>query len=81
MSAPASAQSYKGANPLELNAIVDGFVGIPNVEVAEGPEFPISGDETTKVAQGLGLQQIINAANEARHKAGKAQREKAHHTP
>lgn len=72
MSAPASAQSYKGASPVGLNNIVN---------IRDGVEFPISGDETTKVAQGLGLQQIINAANEARYKAGKAQREKAHNTP
>lgn len=85
MSGPSSAQSLLGADPIELNAMVAAKPGIV--------EFPISGDATTLAAPFYAsitranaaapktLDEVIAATHAARAEAGRAQREKASHTP
>ncbi len=89
MSAPASAQSLKGIDPLDLNAIVNGWDDIDIDEVVDGPEFPVSGDATTLAAPFYAsidranragkttLGRIIADTHRAKDEAGRLVREKA----
>lgn len=88
---PGSAQSLTGVDATELNSIVEAWDGIASVEVVNGPEFPVSGDETTKAkpfyasierSQRAGrtvLQDIIAETHAAKEKAGREQHAKTSH--
>lgn len=70
---PASAQSYEGAACADLQGLA-----------AKHPETfgcPISGDHTAIAKARQQLMRIIAATHLARDEAGRAQREKANHTP
>ena len=84
MRAASSAQSLLGAPAPELNALAS----MKNSQV----EFPISGDATTLSAPFYAsiaranaaptkLQRIIAETHAAKEEAGRAQRERAAHTP